>query len=640
MTMTLIDMFEESVSKYGNDDLLLEKKDGPYKALSYSDVKDRVLRFASGLIYLGLEEGERMAILSEGRSEWLIGELAVLYIHSVSVPLSTKLETDSDLKMRLSHSKSKIVLTSAIQLPKIRKIKADLPDLEWVIVMDEVEDLQEKELDLLSVYAHGDLLLLDGNSLLANRRKKIQDDDLATIIYTSGTTSNPKGVMLTHLNYTANVRQAATLTEIGHGEVNLAILPWDHAFAHTACLYIFIYFGAVIAAVQIGNTPMDYLRSIPLNIKEVQPDILMTVPALAKTFKKNIEASVRVYGEIPYRLFKLSLRLVYAYNGIGFNRGSGFRSLLRPIQWLLDKCVYVKIREAFGGRLRYMISGGAIMDIGLQRFFYALGLPMMHGYGLTEAAPFISCNIYEWKKHKLGSCGRVAKGIELLILDEGGHVLPPCDKGEIVIRGENVMKGYWQNVKDTESVLKNGWLYTGDVGFLDKDGFLYVQGRFKSMMVGSDGEKYSPEGIEEMFIQKSPYVEQCMLHNSQNPYTMMLIVPDVRRIKRILASKFHNDLTNEYYIKEAIQLVSDSVRRVKHDLVGMGFPQRWLPSVFVIAGKSFTECGQCINSTMKIVRNKIEEYYYKEIEFAYEGKSKDIYNIMNFQNMRQLLEED
>lgn len=638
--MTLIDMFEDSVSRFGRYDMLLEKGRTKYESISYSEVMSRVRRFAMGLVSLELREGDRMAILSEGRTDWLVAELAALYVRSVSVPLSTKLETCSDLKMRLSHSGSSIAVVSAIQLPKVRKIRSELPDLRWVVVLDEIDDWQDGEISKTLVYAKGDEALMIGSFLIEDRRSRVVDSDLATIIYTSGTTSKPKGVMLTHRNYTANVEQAASLTKIGKGQVNLAVLPWDHAFAHTACIYIFIYFGAVIASVQIGHTPMDYLRSIPFNIREVRPDVLMVVPALAKSFKKSIETAVRSYGGVVYWLFKLSLGVVYLYNGIGYDRGSGLRALLRPFQLLMDKFVYSKIRCEFGGRLRYMISGGAIMDIGLQRFFYALGMPMMHGYGLTEASPFVSCNIYERKKHKLGSCGRVAEGVELTIRDEDGNWLPVGVQGEVVIRGENVMRGYWKNTRDTELMLVDGWLHTGDVGFLDEDGFLFVLGRFKSMLVGGDGEKYSPEGIEEMFIQKSPYIDQCMLHNSQNPYTMMLLVPDVRRIRRLLAYKFHNDLTNEYYIKEAIQLVYDSVQRVKRDLVGAGFPSRWLPSVVVITGEPFSKCGQCVNSTMKLVRNKIEEYYYREIEFAYNAKAKDIYNVMNFQNMRQMLGGD
>ena len=218
-------------------------------------------------------------------------------------------------------------------------------------------------------------------------------------------------------------------------------------------------------------------------------------------------------------------------------RAKGFRILLKPLTVLFDKILFSKVRQAFGGRLEFFIGGGALLDIDLQRFFYAIGIPMYQGYGLTEAAPVISSN--NPAKHKMGSSGPVARYMEIKICDDDGNEVPLGEKGEIVIKGDNVMAGYWKNPEATAETIKNGWLYTGDLGYMDKDGFLYVLGRFKSLLIGDDGEKFSPEGIEEAIVQQSKFIEQCMLYNNQNAYTTALIYPNVQAVKSWMATHQH-----------------------------------------------------------------------------------------------------
>jgi long-chain acyl-CoA synthetase len=638
MGMTIIEMFEQSVSKYEDEVLLLEKEDGAYRGTTYKEVLENVKRFSAGLVALGLREGDRIALLSEGRNDWLISELAILYSHAINVPLSFKLEADADLKWRLEHSGARFIIVSAVQLPKIRRLKNKLPLLERIIILDKTDIYEDKEIPKEDVYGKGDIFLHKNVSLLEERKAKIRPDDIANIAYTSGTSADPKGVMLTHKNYTSNVIQASSLTRIGEQQRNLAILPWDHAFAHTVCLYTFIYFGGVIAAPQLAANQREALRNIPKNILEVKPDIMMCVPALAKNFRRNIETAIRKKGRFILFLFRKCLHASYIYNGLGCDRGKGLRILLKPLHFLYDAIFYKKVREAFGGELQFFIGGGALLDIELQRFFYAVGLPLMQGYGLTEASPIISCNIYEPGKHKLGSCGRVARGIELRILDNQGKELPAGEKGEIVIKGDNVMQGYWNNPVATEAVLRNGWLYTGDLGYRDQDGFLYVLGRFKSLLIGNDGEKYSPEGIEEAVVEHSFYIEQCMLHNNQDPHTMMLIVPNAQALVRTLARKSKTNRYEEEYYKEAIQLIYDSFDTLKKGVLAEQFSPRWFPSVLVITGETFNDCNQCINSTMKMVRDKIEENFKKEMLFAYDPHAKNMFNSMNMQNIKRLLD--
>ncbi len=269
--------------------------------------------------------------------------------------------------------------------------------------------------------------------------------------------------------------------------------------------------------------------------------------------------------------------------------------------------LFRKVRANFGGRLEYFVGGGALLDIDLQRFFYAIGIPMYQGYGLTEAAPVISSNTP--RRHKLGSSGPLAPDLELRVCDGDGRPLPAGAKGEIVVRGENVMLGYWRNEKATAEALRDGWLHTGDLGYLDRDGFLYVLGREKSLLIGHDGEKYSPEGIEETLVEHSRFLDQVMLHNSQSPATVALVVPNR---EALLAWMRHHDLRpdSEGAQDAALRLLEGEVDafRAGGKHAGM-FPERWLPSTFAVLEEPFTEQNRFLNSSLKMVRGRIEEHY-------------------------------
>jgi long-chain acyl-CoA synthetase len=413
---------------------------------------------------------------------------------------------------------------------------------------------------------------------------------------------------------------------------SLLILPWDHSFGHTCNIYVLMTCGASLASIQVGKTPMDTLKNIPLNIREIKPHFLLSVPALAKNFKKNIENSIRSKGPVITGLFSTGLKIAYTYNGYGWDKGKGSRFLLKPLVKLFDKIIFSKVREGFGGRLKFFVGGGALLDIELQRFFYAIGIPMFQGYGLSECAPVVSSN--SELRHKLGSSGYLVKGLELKICDDKGNELPVCEKGEIVVRGENVMAGYWNNPTATQEALKNGWLYTGDLGMMDKDGFLYVYGRFKSLLIGDDGEKYSPEGIEEAFVAQSPFIEQCMLYNNQNPYTVALIVVNKEAVKRWIEKHHHHTHGDES--SAALKLIQSEINEYRAGKkYGDMFPQRWLPAAIAILAEGFTEENHLMNSTMKIVRNKITERYKDRIQYLYTPEAKDIYNKQNMEVIKQ-----
>lgn len=632
---TIIELFETSVAKYPNNIYLWEKQNGKYEGTSYRQTHDLVMRFGAGLMALGIEKGDRIGLIADGRNAWIISELGILYAGGINVPLSVKLESGNELKFRLAHSGCKMIVVSKGQAPKVEGIRNELPLLEKIIYLDGKEKPGANDISYNEVLALGDQFLKSNPTDFEAVYQSIQPDDVANISYTSGTTADPKGIMLTHLNYAANVAQANTLLDIGQDWKTLAFLPWDHSFAHTACLYCFMYNGASVASLEPGKTPMETLKNIPKNIKEIQPNILMSVPAVAKNLRKNIESGIRQKGPVIEKLFKHALKIAYEYNGLGWDRGKGAVAAYKPLLNLYDKILFKKIRESFGGKLGFFIGGGALLDIELQRFFYAIGIPMCQGYGLSEAAPCISSNVLS--AIKFGSSGRLVKYLDLKICDMDGNELPQGEKGEIVVKGENVMKGYWNNPKASAETVKDGWLYTGDMGYMDKDGFLYVLGRFKSLLIGSDGEKFSPEGIEEALVDQSPFIDQCMLYNNQNAYTSGMVVPNMPAINRELEKRGLKTGTDEAYT-EALKLIQQEVDAYKAGGKYQAmFPERWLPATVVILPEAFTEQNQLLNSTMKMVRGKITEYFSKELAFLYTSEAKNIINQRNLDALKKWL---
>ena len=543
--------------------------------------------------------------------------------------MSIKLEESNDLIFRIIHSEAKYILVSGGQLKKIRAIINSLPQIKKIIVFDDQSEYEELEVGLNLIIQNGAEFLKANPDAVEKRAIAVKPDDLANISYTSGTTADPKGIMLTHRNFTANVEQALTLMDISTSTRTLIILPLDHCFAHVAGFYSFMALGASVGTVQNGKTGMETLRNIPVNIKELKPNLLLSVPALAKSFRKNIEGSIRSQGALINWLFNLALNMSYSYNKEGYNKGRGLQILKKPLLLLFDKIIFSKIRDGFGGNLDFFIGGGALLDIDLQRFYYAIGIPMFQGYGLSEATPIISSN--GLKHHKLGSSGYLVKPMELKICNSEGTELPNYEKGEIVIKGENVMAGYFKNEKATAETVIDGWLHTGDMGYMDNDGFLYVVGRFKSLLISSDGEKYSPEGIEESLADNSHFIDQVVLYNNQNPYTTALIVPNKEALKRYVQRKKPQlDWTS----KEAKVLALNKLQREINEYRKGGkqegiFPERWLPAAVAVIGEPFSEQNGLVNSTMKIMRGKVEERYAARIESLYSPGAKSIENQEN-----------
>lgn len=631
---TIIDFVERYTAKYGDETFLREKVDGVWKETSFNTTREEAHILAAGFMSMGLEKGDKVALISEGRNYWIFSELGILYAGAVNVPLSFKLESDTDLTFRINHSDARFVIASQTQIDKIRRVIDRCPKVEKVIVMDPIE-LKDGEIYIGDIMAAGKEYLKEHQDLLLERMASVGPDDYANISYTSGTTADPKGILLTHRNYTANVDQALSVISIDRGDVMLIILPLDHCFAHVAGFYVMMKCGGSIATVPCGKSTVSLLKNIPTAIKEVRPHVLLSVPTLSRNFKKSFDNAIKKRGSFVEKLYEFGIKNAETYNREYYNAGKPCWKMWwrKPINAVIDKLVFSKVREGFGGRIKFFVGGGALLDIELQRYYCAIGMPVFQGYGLSEATPVICSN--SMGHARFGSSGRLVKPMDIKICDEDGKEIPNGETGEIVIRGENVMAGYWKNPEATAKTIVDGWLHTGDRGYICKEDpeYLYVTGRFKSLLIASDGEKYSPEGYEDSLADGSKFIETSMLYNNQSPYTVVLVIPN----KTLLAEEvkkagldpgsLEGKKAQLSIIKEEVDAYRPGGRRA-----GM-FPERWLPASVIVGDTPFTEQNGMLNTTMKMVRGKVEKFYADRIEYAMTVEGEDIMNQKNIDSL-------
>ncbi len=631
--LTIIDFVEKYTHEFSSHVFLREKPADKWTETTFEQTRLDAYKVASGLMSLGLQKGDKVALLSEGRNMWVIGELGILYAGGVNVPLSIKLEEGSDLVFRINHSDARFVMVSANQLPKIRRILAETPAVEKVIVFDDMPEYKDNEIPMSEVMRLGEKFNSENPGALEARAKSVGPDDYANISYTSGTTADPKGILLTHRNYTANVEQAHSVISIPLDAVMLIILPLDHCFAHVAGFYTMMSYGGSIATVPVGKTAMASLKNIPMAIKEVRPHVMLSVPALARNFKKNIESGIKAKGPKVEKLYNFALNLAISYNKEYYNRGGILQLWKKPLMALFDKIIFKNVREGLGGRMLFFVGGGALLDIALQRYYCAIGIPMFQGYGLSEATPIISANS---SGHCIfGSSGRVVKPMDIKICDAEGNALGYGERGEIVIRGENVMAGYWKNPVSTAETVVDGWLHTGDMGYMKDKEFLYVVGRFKSLLISADGEKYSPEGFEDSLTDSSKFIDQVVLHNNQDPYTTVIIVPNKEALKEYVKNGNPGlDLTSREAKELMLKKIQEEVNSYRKGGSREGiFPERWLPAAIIVADEPFTEQNHMVNSTMKIVRGKVEKHYADRIAYALTAEGKNLLNEKNIASL-------
>ncbi len=631
MKRTVINILKESVKKYPNYNYLNEKTDKGWTPTSMTQTDQLTDYAATGLMSSGFKPLQNIALLSEGRTFWILAELASLKLRMTVVPLSVKLLPE-ELIFRLNHSESTGIFISKHNFHKIAEIYNKLDNNCFKIIYLDTPDTKFWELAEKNNIPKEKILFFDKLIELGKQNydkykpsldkiiDSIEEDDVMTISYTSGTTGNPKGIMLTHKNYWHNIHQALEhfkedLPQFGK---NLIILPLDHSFAHTAGIYAALKLPYSLYFLDYRGGAMKALRNIPTNLQEVQPDFMFTVPALSGNFMNKILENINKQSGFVRWLFNLGLNAGIKKIGDGYKKRPFilWRAVLAIPHSLANTLIFKKIRQSFGN-YKYSIGGGALLDIAQQRFFASIGMPIYQGYGLTEATPIISSNTPV--VHKFGSSGKPMPFMDIKIIDSQGNELPIGQKGEIIIRGDNVMKGYFKNPQATQKTIIDGWLHTGDIGYIDEDGFLVVTGREKALLISQDGEKYSPEEIEETIASTSPFVYQIMLYNDHSKFTTAIITLNEDYVRDFIAkNKLKTPEELIFYIEKSLsEFKKDKALRKK-------FPDRWLPKLFAIAPEPFTEQNKMLNSTMKIVRYRIIEHYKSLLDSLYNDTQTNI----------------
>lgn len=645
MSRTVLRMLSEAVSAFSDDPYALRKTDSGYVATSYRQAAERARQVAAWLVGKGYAKGDRAAILAEGSPEWIVAELGLVTAGCVSVPLSIKL-LEEEIPFRLSHSGSRAIFTTKNQFEKVLAAlaKVDGGEILAVYLDDDIDEARAIAARLgfgrgriaafSDILAEGARALADPTTGIAAevdaRVAATSEDDTVTISYTSGTTGNPKGIQLTHLNYWTNCHDAIEVFRIPRGWRTLLVLPIDHSFAHTCGIYASLLISWSLWFVDSRGGGIATLRNIPHNLLEAKPHILLTVPALSGNFMKKIVAGVEEKGGFVEKLFKRGIEAGIALNGNGYAKPSLGVRLANWLPWFVAKTIVFDTikKRVFGDSIRYCVGGGALLDVKQQEFFAAFGMPIYQGYGLTEASPVICTNSPE--RHKFGSSGFIFPSVDCEIRGEGDEVLPKGEVGEIVVRGDSVMKGYFENEEATGAALREGWLRTGDRGRMDADGFLSVVGREKALLIGADGEKYSPEEIEEAVTFSTDVIDQIMVWCDQQKYVSAFVTLDEARVKRLLSERGVADA------ESLLALLKNEFFRFKADPKGKKVQSAWIPACFHIMPETWSDRDGTVNSTMKIVRHRIVEVYRDHIDYAYTAEGSKTENRRNLETLRLL----
>lgn len=635
MKRTVLRMLREAEQLYTDVPYALRKTDAGYVVTTFKDVRQKARMFASWILGKNFQKGDRAAIIAEGSPDWIIAELGILSAGMISVPLSIKLLSD-EIPFRLQHSGSKFICTTHNQLEKVAQALRSSSlenvqiiyfddDLEWGYgVLKKLEIPKGNLISFSQALAAGYADIPDRNeSILHFIEENTEENDIATISYTSGTTGNPKGIMLTHLNYWSNCHDAVQLFDNPMYFRTLLILPVDHSFAHTVGLYTAMLCGISLYFVDSRGGGIATLRNIPVNLKESNPIFLLTVPSLSGNFMKKIIAAIEEKGGIIEKIFKHGIKAGIVWNGDGYSKPAFKARIGAFFPYFIAKgLVFSKVKKTlFGDSIRFCVGGGAVLDIKQQQFFAALGVPVYQGYGLTEAAPIISSNAP--RIHKYGTSGTIAPSVECKIMNDEGMELPVGEVGHITITGDNVMLGYFKNPEATAETLKWGRLWTGDLGYIDSDGFLYVIGRAKALLIREDGEKYSPEEIEEAITISTDVFEQIMVWCDHKKYTTALVVLDDAKIKQLIKHKGIQSAEG------LLKTIYEEFYRFKNDPKAKKVQVAWIPSVFQVLSEPFNEQNGTINSTMKLVRHKAAEVYQSYIGYSYETEGSTTINPRN-----------
>jgi long-chain acyl-CoA synthetase len=583
-------MFFAMAQQRGDRPFLWARRDGQYRKLSWADTADQVNRLARGLTALGVEPGDRVALVAENRPEWVVADLAIMSIGAMTVPAYVT-NTVEDHRHILGNSGARAAIVSTAGLAaRLLPAAALVPSVGAVIAIEPPAEPPAG----VRLHAWGDVLALGASSGddIATRVAALPPDDTACLIYTSGTGGVPKGVMLSHRNIIANCRGAHRLLEqIGLGdEVFLSFLPLSHSYEHTAGLMFPIALGAEIYFAEGAET-------LATNLLEARPTLMTAVPRLYETLHQRIRLQIQREHGLKRRLFERAVAL-------GVKRLAGEELSLgeRVLDHVLDRLVRAKVRARFGGRLKAMISGGAPLNPEIGRFFLALGVRLLQGYGQTEAAPVICCNPPDHVR--IDTVGPPLDGVEVRIADDG----------EVLVSGDNVMKGYWNDPEASARAVVDGWLHTGDIGRLDPDRYLHITDRKRDFIKNSGGDMISPARVEGA-LTLAPEIAQAMVAGDRRPYLVAVIVPDPEFAAAYAdARAMPAELPALARDPGFHHALGEVVARVNRELAPAERVRR-----FVVAEAPFDLDNGQMTPTLKIRRHAIRAAYETAFDALYDG---------------------
>jgi len=504
---TLSQLFLNTVRTYAKDALMMVKKEGHFVPLSTADVAERVKDLSLGLRDLGFGPGDKLVIFSENRPEWTITDFATLCAGGVTVPIYPSLMPDQ-VKYIINDSEAKVVVCSNRLLwLKVEAVRRELPSVRHFILVE--EEAPEGVMSLAEVMGRGKTLAASGPELFEKAALAVRPDDLASIIYTSGTTGIPKGVMLSHANFVSNSKALDSVVEFTRSDTILSFLPLSHVLERMTT-FSFLYKGATIAYA-------ESIETVAANLLEVRPTIMISVPRLFDKIYAKVMDNILTQSALKRRIFFWALRVGKKYGALKI-RHQPVPPGLRARRNLAAKLVFSKIVEKTGGRVRFFVSGGAPLSKDVAEFFYAIGITILEGYGLTETAPVLACNTFD--KMKFGTVGPVIPGVEVTIAPDG----------EILARGPNVMKGYFKKEQETREAMAGGWFHTGDIGHFDEEGFLVITDRKKDLIITAGGKNVAPQPIENR-IKTNPYIQSAVVVGAGRKFISALIVPDFDKLE-------------------------------------------------------------------------------------------------------------
>jgi long-chain acyl-CoA synthetase len=588
---TLSRLFLHSCRTFKKPGRMLVKKGGVWTKISTDDVETSVRRLSLGFQALGLKPGDRIALLSENRPEWVMADFAALCAGAVTVPVYTSLPPDQ-VRYILDDAGVKIVVCSDLEMwRKVEAVRNALQALERVILVE--GDPPAGALALSDVAEMGQRLEEAEPGRFERTAEAVRPGDLASIIYTSGTTGLPKGVMLSHANFVSNVVSLAEFIDFGESDTGLSFLPLSHVLERTSTFFLF-HVGAAMAYA-------ESIEAVASNMVEVRPTIIVSVPRLFEKIYARVMDQVLAGSRLKRAIFVWALATgkKYAAKTIAGEAVPVHLSLKRGIA---AKLVFSKIIARTGGRIRYAICGGAPLSKDIAEFFYALGLRIMPGYGLTETSPVLTGSTPRYVR--FGTAGVAIPRVELRIAEDG----------EILARGPNVMMGYYKNEADTREVLRDGWLHTGDIGQFDEDGFLLITDRKKDIIVTSGGKNVAPQPIESL-IQASPLIASAVVVGNSRKFVSALIVPDFEKLEayaraRGIVFKDRADLCRR---PEIAAFLLDEVNRMTPGLASYERVKR-----IVVLDREFDlDMGE-VTPTLKVRRNIVERKYADIIESLYQ----------------------